>query len=493
MTLRATLIASIADRDQLENLRETARDADILEIRADLVGEVDVDWLREEFDGALMYTLRSSMEGGRADEPGPERHRRLASVARRFDLIDLEAERDLDSDLLEQIPADRRVISWHGDAEASDSLRRRLAEMRSITARWYKIVPQARRAGDEFGPLVMTAGTRAGDVIAFSAGEIGRWTRVLAPRLGAPVVYAALPGAPAAPGQITLKRWIEDYGLPRISPVEELFGIVGHPVAHSLSPRLHNLGYRVHNLPFAYVPFEAPSFADFWLEVGESGRLEFLGFPLGGLSVTAPHKQTAAAIAGALSPVADRLNSVNTLVRRGEVWEGQTTDHDGVLEPLRRLGVSLHGAAAAVVGAGGAGRVACWALRREGARVTLVSRNAETGAATAEDLGVGYVALPEFRPREFAVIVHATPLGRDRGDVSPIDIAALDEEATLLDLVYLPDAPTAMVREARARGLAAIDGREVLLAQAMSQFRLMTRRELPEIAAREALGLEEPS
>lgn len=493
MTRKATLIATLADRSQLEHLIEIARPADMLEVRADLVGDLDVDWLRGQFGGPLIYTLRSCAEGGGAEETGGSRRQRLVAAGKQFDLVDLEAERDLDSETLESLAPDHRLISWHGETESSESLRQRLQSMRSVPARWYKLVPLAERAGEEFGPLVMAASVRADDLIAFAAGEIGRWTRVLAPHVGAPVVYASLADVEAAPGQISLDRWLSDYGLPELSSVESLFGIVGHPVKHSLSPRLHNLGYRAHELPCVYVPFDAPSFADFWLEVGESGRLEFLGFPLSGLSVTAPHKETAAAIAGAISPLADRLDSVNTLVRRGEVWEGSTTDEEGVLVPLRSRGVPLRDVAAAVIGAGGAGRVACWALRQSGARVTLVNRDSERGSAVARNLGATFVGLSEFQPSGFRVIVHATPRGRDPEDPIPVDVAAMDPSAVLIDMVYRSNAATPLVQAARSAGIDAVDGREVLLAQAASQFRSMTGHELPVVRCREALGLDPPS
>jgi len=489
MTRRATLIASVTTRSQLERVEQLASAADILEIRADLVGDVDVDHLRNRFSGELLYTLRSAAEGGAGPGSGETRRARLRAAAG-FDLVDLEAARDLDGETLGTVPAERRLVSWHGPSEPSEALRERLGSMRGAPARWYKLVPSADRSGEEFGPLVLSAELRARDVIAFCSGEVGRWTRILAPRLGAPVVYAALPGGAAAPGQIELDRGIADYGLPNLGPVEALFGIVGQPVGHSLSPRLHNLGYRSHGLPFGYVPFEVASFADFWLEVAESGRLEFLGSPLRGLSITAPHKATAAAVAGAVSPVVDRLDSANTLVRRSGVWEGETTDPHGVLVPLRERAVDLRGLRAAVIGAGGAGRAAAWGLARAGARITLVNRSLDRGAKAARDLGVEFVALDAFRPAGFSVLVHATSLGRDAGDLAPFEVAEAEADAILIDLVYLPDRPTPLLEAGRRHGLATIDGREVLLAQARSQFRLMTGRELPLAESRDALQLE---
>ena len=87
------------------------------------------------------------------------------------------------------------------------------------------------------------------------------------------------------------------------------------------------------------------------------------------------------------------------------------------------------------------------------------------------------------------VYVHATPLGRRNGDELPLPVARLAPDAVVVDLVY-GEAPTPLVAEARRRGLTAIDGREVLLYQAIPQFRAMTGRELPVALARQVLGLE---
>ena len=108
---------------------------------------------------------------------------------------------------------------------------------------------------------------------------------------------------PAAAGQISVERLRRDYGLPYLPPRRAVFGIVGRPVAHSLSPRIHNAAYTELDLPFFYLPFYVESFADFWMEVVESGSLEALGFPMGGLSVTSPFKDVALAVSRRVQPL----------------------------------------------------------------------------------------------------------------------------------------------------------------------------------------------
>ncbi len=482
---RATLVASLTEPPAAAAL---AGVADWLEVRADLVGDLDPARLRAGFPGKLLYTLRSRAEGGAFDGSPERRRRRLLEAAGRYDLVDLEAERDLTAEVLAALPPAARVVSWHGAAAAPDALQARFERMARVPAALYKLVPAAAQAGEELAPLFLLAALGRRDVAAFASGPLGLWTRVVAPRLGAPVVYGAAGAVPAAPGQPTLARLRADFGLPDLPPAAALFGVVGNPIAHSLSPRLHNAAYRALGVPALYVPFYAPSFGDFWLEVVESGALETLGLPLGGLSVTAPHKEAALGIAGAESPLAARIGAANTLVCRDGVWEAEATDPEGVLVPLGERGVDVAGRAAAVVGCGGAGRSAAIGLAAAGARVTLFNRGIERGLKAAAALGLPFRPLSELDPEEYDLLVHATPRGRGPGEAPPIDVERVRPGAVVLDMAY-GEAPTPLLVAATARGALAIDGREVLLGQALAQFRMMTGREMPREVARQALGL----
>ncbi len=466
-----------------------SRQADILEVRDDLVKGLAPDWLRSHFAGELLYTLRSREEGGRSEVSRERRHQRLIDAANHFDLIDLEVERDLSAEVLTAIEPASRIISWHGVAANLTSLQEVFRRMQTVPARFYKIVPAAEQSSQEVVPLALLHSLRRSDLIAFATGALGSWTRLAAPRLGAPVVFGSAGTTPAAPGQFSVQQLREDYGLPSMRPVEEICGLVGHGISHSLSPRLHNRAYRLLGLPFLYLPFDVEHFGEFWLELVESGVFDELGVALRGLSVTTPHKRIAAAVGGVASPLVDWLGSANTLVRLGEVWEAESTDGDGVIQPLTSRGVSIAGRTAGVVGAGGAGRAAAAALKGRGAKVVLVNRGVERGKRAAKELGVAYAALDGFDPAGYEIVVHATSLGRDPDETPPFDPMRMSAEAILIDLVYHATRPTRLVEEARLAGRQAVDGREVLLAQAAPQFRLMTGHEFPSDQLREVIGL----
>ncbi|MFL6198725.1 MAG: type I 3-dehydroquinate dehydratase [Thermoanaerobaculia bacterium] len=483
---KATLIATLTAPPSRE--LDGLADADWLEVRADLLGDLDPAPVRRIFAGRLLYTLRSRAEGG-AFEGSPERRkRRLLDAARRYDYVDLEMARDLAPEVLKAIPPERRVVSWHGPATPLPGLQGIFRRMAGVDAALYKLVPAATQPGEELPPLLFLKGLERRDVTAFSTGLGGAWTRLVAPRLGAPVVYGAAGEVLGAPGQLTIRQLVRDFGLPALPLVSVLFGIVGNPVSHSLSPRIHNAAYRELGVPALYLPFHTESFGEFWLEVVESGMLEELGLPIRGLSVTAPYKEAALAVAGAESPRAGLIGAANTLVWNQEVWEAEATDPDGIVLPLRERGIAIQGRTAAVIGTGGAGRSAAAGLATAGARVMLVNRGAERGLQASSLLGLPFVPLSELDPSAFDILVNATSLGRGDGEALPFPVNGLRTGAVVIDMVY-GDGPTPLLREAAARGAVTVDGREVLLGQAVGQFRMMTGRDLPRELVRRIVGL----
>lgn len=480
-------LTTLPPDDEAAFRRRTA-EVECLEVRADLIGEVDVARLRERFDGRLLYTLRSRVEGGKGENDAAVRRARFAEAVAHYDLVDLEANRDLDEETLDLVEPEKRLISWHGAARSAAGLKRLFDDLARTPARYYKLIPHAQQTGDGVATLAFLKGLGRRDVIAFCTGTAGSWTRILAPRLGSPLVYGSLGRRPAAPGQMSIARLRRDYGLPALPPAEFLCGIIGNPVAHSLSPQLHNGAYRALGIPGLYLPFHVETFADFWLDVVESEVLQQLGLPLRGFSVTAPFKGIALAIAGASSPRAEYINAANTLIYSEGVWEAETTDPEGTIAPLRRRDIALRDKDAAVVGCGGAGKAAAYGLHLGGARVTLVNRGLERGEKAAQELDMPFVPLAEFDPGAFDLLIQATSLGRRDSDPLPFAVDRLRPGAVVLDLVYGPE-PTPLLRAARDAGHLAIDGREVLLEQALSQFRLMTGTVLEAALARHILGM----
>jgi 3-dehydroquinate dehydratase/shikimate dehydrogenase len=436
---------------------------DWIELRADATGDNEI---RPLTSARLLYTLRGVIA---------DRRERLLRAAATFDLIDLEPGDLHDTLLLQRIAPERRVITWRGRARTMDDLDAALRTIRRVPARLYRIEVDTPRCAETLLPMALLKREQRSDLTAYAIGAIGLWTRILAPRLGAPIVF----GGDDQPldGMLSMEQLIGDYGFPRMEPIDEIFGIVGDPILRSLSPRLHNAGFRALGRRALYLPFHVPDFADFWTTLIEERGLEALGVNVGALCVVSPHKEIAVSAAPARTPMVARTCSTNFFVNEGGVWTADTTDPEGVLLTLRERGVEPRNQRVAVVGCGGSGRAIAAALQQAGADVTLVNRGFDRASLAIRLLQLPFVPLASFSPRGYAIVVNATPVGYRAGDV-PFDPAGLGDDAVVIDLVY-GQVPTSLVAATRARGQVTIDGRDVLRTQAMSQFHLMTGEPMP--------------
>ncbi len=489
MERNAIIVASMsaAPDHSGPQLRALTCDADCLHVRAELCGDLDPDWLHGHFRGQLLYSLARRDAGAEPYCSDDARRERLRWAARGFDLVELETPHDLTPDILDQIPPAKRLITWRGDADGVDVLGKRFEQMADVEARAYKLVCTARQPADELVPLAFLASLRRDDTLAFAEGGTGFWSRLIAPHLGCPMVFARLGDGPTPADVPSVAQLVRDYGLPRLSRPRELFGIVGNPVLQSLSPRLHNAGYRALGRAALYLPFHAESFNSFWDDVVGNPLFASLDMAFKGCTVASPHKEAARDMTIGSAEIVRRSASCNLVRRANGAWTSETTDPEGVLDCLRAGGLSVRGKRAAVVGCGGAGRPIAAALGAAGADVTLVNRGRERGRWAERILGMPFVRLDEFSASDLSIVVHATPLGRQKTDPLPFKVEALSRDAVLIDLVYAP-ATTPLAAQARARGCHVFDGYDVLLVQAGRQFKLMTGCELPPAAARSLLN-----
>ena len=258
-----------------------------------------------------------------------------------------------------------------------------------------------------------------------------------------------------------------------------LCGVLGYPVGHSRSPAMHNAAFAALGLDWRYLklPVEPRLFEETVRALPGSGYR--------GANVTIPHKLAALRLADAASPAARAIGAANTLSFADGRIAADNTDAGGLVAALDR---QLRGARALVLGAGGAGRAAAWALREEGAEVGVWNRTAERAVALARQVGVAVVE----RPGDADVLVNATSVGLDAGVDDGAALRALGLEgvappALVVDLVYRADGgPTPVARWAAAGGAELVDGLEVLVRQGALSFTLWTGREAPLDAMRAA-------
>jgi 3-dehydroquinate dehydratase / shikimate dehydrogenase len=459
-----------------------------LEVRADLATDIPREWLENHFPGRLLYTLRSSLAGGRFEGSDEQRGERIRWASKHYDLVDLEPG-DLQRQRHAPIPPDQRLITWHGPAGTQAQLTAAFESVRPVQAKLYRFVLATRQAVDELTPLAMLRALGRRDVVAYGEGPTGSWSQVLAPYFGATAVFGTVEEHSAGQPGLSANQFVSDYGLPALPKIERLFGIVGGHVGRSLSPRLHNAAYRALNLPALYLPFSVPSFDNFWHSVAEGGLLAERGMRLDGFSLTAPHKEAALAAAQMGSALACRAGAANIMARTARGWQADTADADGVLGPLQARGIAVKSRPVAVLGCGGSGRSAAAALAEQGAVVTLVNRTEERGQQAAQNLNVAFLPLARFRPENFSILVNATSAGRD-GEELPFAVERLGKDAVVIDFAYGRQA-TPVVTSVRSRGGLAIEGREVLYYQMRRQFQFMTGREMPGDLVSRLLGLNE--
>jgi len=251
-----------------------------------------------------------------------------------------------------------------------------------------------------------------------------------------------------------------------ITGATRLVGIIGDPVGHSRSPAMHNAAFDALGLDWVYVAFPVPR------GQGAAAVQAVATLGLAGLNVTMPHKADAAAACDDLSSEAAALGAVNTVVNMDGTLAGHSTDGDGFLRALDDEGITVAGRRAVVLGSGGAGRAITHALGRVGAHVTVAARRHEA-ARSAAALAPGGVAVgvDELAVESFDVVVNATPLGME-GQPPPFDTDRLRAGQFVFDTVYPVETP--LLREARARGLRAAGGLDMLVHQGALSFSLWT-------------------
>ena len=262
----------------------------------------------------------------------------------------------------------------------------------------------------------------------------------------------------------------------------DVYGLIGNPVEHSLSPPMHEAGYDALGIDARYVTFEPAADAAAAAVDGAAA----LG--VAGLNVTIPFKRDVLAAVDA-DPLAERIGAVNTVAFPEDgPPRGYNTDAAGVTRAFEAHDVVLDGTEAVVVGAGGAGRAAAFALADAGATVHVANRTAsravDLAAAVPDATGGGLDELETHLP-EADVLVNATSVGME-ADETPVPASLLHADLAVLDAVYTP-IETRLLRDAAAADATTIEGAWMLLYQGVEAFERWTDREAPVAAMNTAL------
>ncbi|MFH0910545.1 MAG: shikimate dehydrogenase [Planctomycetota bacterium] len=468
------IVASTQVEALLSIHRANAEPADLLEIRLDYIrGAMDVGALLAAAEKPCIMTCRRASDGGLFQ--GEEARRRaLLEEGARLGAAYVDVEADVLPFFRPQGRA-RVIASYHNLSETPPDLQRRVSDMETLPCDVVKFATTARSLKDNLRVWEALATCRK-KAIGLAMGELGEVSRVLALRQGSLLTFGALEkGRESAPGQLTARDLAELYRAKSITKKTALFGVVGNPIAHSISPEIHNAAFRALGLDAAYLRFRVEDLAEF--------LSDFECLKLRGLSVTIPHKAAALRAAAEVEPLARRIGAVNTLTRTPRGWAGANTDLSAALGAIEaaaaRAGISLKGARALLLGAGGTARALACGLKESGARLTLANRTRAKAEALAREFGGEVMDLAHAAQGAFDIVANATSLGmRPREGETPVDRALFHRGMVAFDAVYNPP-ETRFLCEARAAGAEVADGLAMFVGQAVRQFETWTGKPAP--------------
>ncbi len=279
-----------------------------------------------------------------------------------------------------------------------------------------------------------------------------------------------------------------------ITGTTRLCFILGRPIAHTLSPTMHNAAFAALALPYVYLPWAVPPEG---LGAATAAFRAMENFA--GANVTVPHKEAIRVHLDALSPEAEGIGAVNTVIPRDGRLLGHNTDGVGFIVSLREGGTDPRGARVLLLGAGGGAKGVAYALAAEGtAEITVANRSPEraealVGALAARFRRCQFLALPLQAPgvaeavKSADVLINATSVGLAPGEALPLDLGGLRPTTLVCDLLYRPLA-TACREAARGKGCRVLNGLGMLLHQGAAGFRLFTGVDAPLDAMRAALA-----
>jgi shikimate dehydrogenase len=249
-----------------------------------------------------------------------------------------------------------------------------------------------------------------------------------------------------------------------------LFGLIGNPVAHSLSPVMHNQAFAAIGYNAVYLAFRVIDL--------DSAIKGIRTLNVKGVSVTLPHKVAVMQRLDEVDETAATIGAVNTIVNNNGKLIGYNTDCQGALQALRTK-TAIQGKSVAIIGAGGAARAIGFGLVEAGGCVTILNRSRTSGERLAADLQADFLPLNAWQPNRYEILINTTPIGmHPETDASPIPKKDLSKEMVVMDIVYNP-LKTRLLKEAEAKKCRTINGVAMFVFQGAYQFELWTGQKAP--------------
>jgi 3-dehydroquinate dehydratase/shikimate dehydrogenase len=480
--------------------------ADMVEYRIDTFTDHGaVIALVEHSSLPCIVTCRSAEEGGQCELPDAQRLD-ILSEAGPFEAQYVDVELATLRHYPERADALGRkmIVSSHDFAGRPDRLYNIIAEMNATPADVNKIVwtPRSIRDNVEAFELLLQ---RQKPTIAMCMGEAGMISRILAKKFGAFLTFASLAkGAETAPGQVSIDDMKRLYRWDAIGPETRVYGVVGSPIMHSMSPAIHNAAFDQVGHDGVYLPLLVNEGYESFKAFMES-FLAFAPLHLSGLSITIPHKENALRYlkekGGQIDELAESIGALNTIVidrqpqsaignPQSAILKGFSTDYAAILDSITSaLDITRDDLAnyrVAVIGAGGTGRTAVAALSHYGATVVVYNRTRERAEALVSDFNNKNGRVVAARMQKLCdscchIYINATSIGMHPSvDTTPFGDSPphFTPEHLVFDTIYNP-METKLLRHARDRGAKTISGVEMFVRQAAGQFEAWTQKPAP--------------
>lgn len=448
------------------------RGAQFVELRLDYLQRApDVARLLKDRPTPVIVTCRRPQDRGRW--AGTEEQRRMllrSAIVGGAEFVDLE------DDIAKAIPRygkTKRIISRHDFEETPHNLQEIHAELTRLDPDIIKLVTMANDPSDCVRMLELVAHAHV-PTVGFCMGEFGQMSRILCGKYGSPFTYATFSkDRELAPGQISFEEMQNVYHFEDINHETELFGVLGDPVGHSLSPLLHNAAMRKIGFNGVYIPLRVTQ-DQFNRTLDDFEQLHFSGF-----SVTIPHKEAALRRHPEAEEIVLAIGAANTLYRdESGRWRTDNTDYAAALESLETIlkpGDSLSGKRVLLLGAGGAARAIAYGIVRAGGALVIASRSQDRSKFLAERLMCRYTSWENRGSESVDFLVNCTPVGMHPNlDETPFPQHWLREDMGVFDTIYNPE-QTLLIKEAKERGCRTVSGIEMFVRQAAAQFERFTR------------------
>jgi len=508
--LAVSIQASTVSQFEQRLLAAKAAGAQMLELRADYLERLNIQSVRHLIEFAktlhlpMIVTCRDSNEGGLGNWPQELRTAiLLEAIACGAEFVDCEfanfRHTTVGEPLCLALDAHRRtrlILSAHqfgGIFEQLDGLYETITA--AMPAAIPKLIYSAKHITDCFAGWDLLC-RKQGDAIVFCMGAAGQVSRILAKKFGSFLTFAALDESQStAPGQPTIQTIKDLYRWDALNRQTEVLGVIGDPVAHSLSPAIFNRCFARDNRNAVYLHWlvqnDKAGFTEFIQEV-----LKRPGFDFRGFSVTMPHKANVLDYARShgdyAEPLAVSIGASNTIKieHNGRIciYNG---DYLGAMNALTEtMGISLHQLhqrKVAVLGAGGVSRAVAAGLADAGARVTIYNRTLARAKALADEFGCRAACLDATVDIDADIVINCTSMGMTPDvDSTPMAAEQFRAEMTVFDTVYTP-LQTRFLREAAAAGCKTINGAEMFIRQAMAQYHIFTGQKPDEPTIRTAV------